>query len=163
VKTAAPKGQPNLNDLRNRLLANLPKAAVNPSQGHYNGTSSIGKPGDPTPPPEILGKTKYIYESGNVAKAYRFFGGREQRVKMYVTDIKRHGAFSTCTGWLVRFPMGSAPTFGQLGSDGKLNTGFPGRGGANSYEAVIEPHVTFECETSRLQPYTPSAAPSPGP
>lgn len=164
MKTASPKAQQQANDLRSRLLAGLPKAPVNPTQAHYNGTANIAKPGDPTPPPEVLARTKFIYENRGVAKAFKIFGGSEQRIKMYVTDVKKHGAFSTCTGWLVRYPQGgSTPAFGSIGADGKLNAGYPGRGGANTYQPVIEEHVTFECETARLEPFVPPAAPSPGP
>lgn len=161
-KTPSAKRAEQLNDLRNRLLSALPHAPVTPTQGHYNGTASIAKPGDPSPPPDVLARTKFIYEAGG-AKGFKLFGGSEQRMKMYVTSIKKHGALSTCTGWVVRYPQGSAPAFGRLDSSGKLNTGYPGRGGANSYEPVIETNATFECETSRLQPFTPPPAPSPSP
>ncbi len=52
---------------------------------------------EPTPPPEVLAQTKYIYKSRG--------GSSEGQVVMWVTSTHKAGPTTMCTGWLVRYPL----------------------------------------------------------
>ena len=166
-KTLASATQHAYNDLGARLKKLLPTGGpVEVHVGHY-APKSFAKPGFPTPPPEVLAATKFLYESQDVKGLWRMVGGKEQRVVMYVTAVKNHGAVSTCTGWLIRFPLPPAPYRASAAAGpfhgGGVTVDNPGPGGRNAYEPVVESDASFQCETARLQPYVPGSAPSPGP
>ncbi len=94
--TAAPKTRtaPNINAKLRSLLPNNP---VHPTSKSYAPSYSLRGRMEPTPPPEVLAKTKYIYEVRNT--------GNEARVKMWVTAARKDGPTTICTGWLVRYPQ----------------------------------------------------------
>ena len=74
----------------------LPNGPVHPQNKQYSPQISLRGSLRPTPPPDVLAKTKYIYRSG---------GGSEGLVEMWVTDVRKAGPTSVCTGWLVRYPL----------------------------------------------------------
>ncbi|PZR58517.1 MAG: hypothetical protein DLM50_03285 [Candidatus Meridianibacter frigidus] len=141
-----------------RLKSMLPNNPVNPAQAHYQiDTSRLGHNQDPTPPPEVLAHTKYIYRSR---------GKREDRVIMYVTDAVKHGLFTTCKGWLVRFPSPPGPYGASVANSpvhADRNAGVivdnPGPRGEAGFMPIIEPDASFLCETGRLEPFPPPAGP----
>ncbi|MGP8099456.1 MAG: hypothetical protein ACLQHL_01645 [Candidatus Cybelea sp.] len=74
----------------------LPNNPVNPQSKQYTPTYSLRGRLEPTPPPEVLARTKYIYEVKGT--------GNEERVKMWVVAARKAGPTTICTGWLVRYP-----------------------------------------------------------
>ena len=111
---------------------------------------------DPTPPPDVLAHTIYIYQTSGGRH-----GGTERSTKMWVTSVRKVGLVTFCTGWLVRDPYPPAmstmhaPGFPAMGTPGHytLSTGEAG------YKPIIEPNVTYVCEAGHLTPYVPSPAP----
>jgi hypothetical protein len=136
-----------LNNLRN-LLPSGPTNVV--SRGFSNGYNSIGTQMDPTPPPDVLAQTKYLYETS---------GGAEARTKMWVTSLRREGPVTICSGWLVRWPV--PPTVGGSGGDRSSVTVLGGhsRGvlavGNTGGFPIIEAHATYVCGGRALRPFTP--------
>lgn len=62
----------------------------------------------PTPPPDVLKRTKYVYEA-HLSEVHAwlplFAAAPEERyVKMYVTSVKRVMGVQFCRGWVVRVP-----------------------------------------------------------
>ena len=89
---------------------------------------------EPTPPPEVLAATKYLYVE-NVAgqrwkQSWLGTAPEEHYVKMYVTSVKRVGFINWCTGWVLRSPL------------------------AGSKKWIIEPNESFICG-GHLEPFTP--------
>lgn len=160
LKTLPPAKTKAYGDLNSRLKGLLPNGPVQVHVGHYTPKSYFI--GYPTPPPQVLAATKFLYENKNVKGFWRIFGGQEQRVVMYVTGVKNHGAMSTCTGWLIRFPLKSGPYRAAAASGpfrgGPVVADQPGPPGNNQLDPVVEENVTFECETARLQKYVPGAS-----
>ncbi|MBV8728053.1 MAG: hypothetical protein JO233_09715, partial [Candidatus Eremiobacteraeota bacterium] len=152
-------------DLNSRLHSLIPTWPVNPTTGHYGvDTSKLGHNQDPTPPPDVLAHTKYIYRNG---------GKHQDRVVMYVTEAQKHGLITHCIGWLVRWPS-APPTYSAPEANSPVhadrNTGTifgnPGPRSEFSFQPIIEEHASFDCESAKLQPFYPQAgglSPSPGP
>ena len=74
------RSAPNINA---KLRALLPNNPVNPTTKQYTLNYSLRGRLEPTPPPDVLAKTKYIYEVRRT--------GNEARVKMWVTDARKGG------------------------------------------------------------------------
>ena len=72
----------------------LPHNAVNPTMKTYAQSVSLRGKINPTPPPEVLAKTKYLLDESGA--------GNERSVKMWVTSVRHRGPLTLCTGWLVR-------------------------------------------------------------
>jgi len=110
---------------------------------------------EPTPPPEVLARTKFMYRSGSLSSqdANKLFGGSfrsERLVVGYVTALEG----STCTGWLIRYPR-APDRYGQ--SPGPFRPGalnYPGPQGENGFRPIIEPDVSFRCDPKLLTPYS---------
>jgi hypothetical protein len=170
--TPAPKTRsaPNLNA---KLRALLPHNPVNPSSKSYTPTYSLRGRLEPTPPPDVLAKTKYIYDVRGT--------GIEARVKMWVIAARKAGPTTICTGWLVRYPeamrggYADAPSSGNVQSNihsGPANgtqISIGGGGGAapplSPFDAGIAPivdgMVSQPCDGRRLVPFAPSPVSSP--
>ena len=153
----------------------LPNNPVNPQSKQYTPSYSLRGRLEPTPPPDVLAKTKYIYEVRGT--------GIEDRVKMWVVAARKAGPTTICTGWLVRYPH--AVTGGYAVAAGPDSTivhsnppGTPsngtqitigGGGGAHEplspFDAgiapIVEGMVSGPCEGRLLVPYAPSPASSP--
>lgn len=125
--------------LRNLLPTPGPYAIATPRV--YRGDLSNIKPPEPTPPPAILAKTKFIYTENVANEHWKILGvtlpssPEERAVKMYVTSVKHVGALTICTGWVIRQPV------------------------AGNVLWIVEPDETFPC-AGHLEPFTP---PSPSP
>ncbi len=151
----------------------LPNNPVNPTSKSYTPTLSLRGRLEPTPPPDVLAKTKYIYD-------VRGTGG-EARVKMWVTVARKEGPTTICTGWLVRYPQpvrgGYADAPGPSNVQNNVHAG-PANGtqiaigGAGPAAAPLSPFdagiapivdgiVSAPCDGRRLVPYAPSAEASP--
>ncbi|MBV8656005.1 MAG: hypothetical protein JO160_08160, partial [Candidatus Eremiobacteraeota bacterium] len=94
-----PSPKPSGIDLNAKLRALLPNNPVNPTSKQYTPSFSLRGRMEPTPPPDVLAKTRYIYRS---------LRGTE-RVVMWVTDAHKAGPTTMCTGWLVRYPVDGTP------------------------------------------------------
>jgi hypothetical protein len=94
----------------------------------------------PTPPPDVLARTKYVYEAHlSNARAWLPFmaaAPEERYVKMYVTSVKRVMGVQFCRGWVVRVPVA-------------------GHGGP-----LVDEDATFVC-SRRMRPYARGATPEP--
>ena len=133
----------------------------------YTPTYSLRGRLEPTPPPEVLARTKYMYETRGV--------GNEARVKMWVTSARKSGPTTICTGWLVRYPQPIRGNYAPLPSN--VNSGAAngtqiavgGGGGAapplSPFAAGIAPIVdgivTQACDGRLLVPFTAGAGTSP--
>jgi hypothetical protein len=164
--TRAPKTQsaPNLNA---KLRALLPNNPVNPSSKQYTPTYSLRGRLEPTPPPDVLERTKYIYEVHGT--------GNEARVKMWVLAARKAGPTTICTGWLVRYPQPIRGGYAGLPSDahaGPANgTQITIGGGPGAHEPlgpfeaglapIVDGIVSQPCDGRLLVPYAPSAGSSP--
>ena len=130
-----------LQRLRNLIPTAAPSVSPAPAK-HYSNVGNLKlMPPEPTPPPEVLAVTKYLYVE-NVAGQHwtKIIGSapEERYVKMYVTKVKRIGFINWCTGWVVRAPM------------------------AGNTQWDVEPNSSFIC-SGHLEPFTPDALPSASP
>jgi len=150
-ETKAPPAAPNINA---KLRAMLPNNPVNPSSKQYAPSISLHGSLQPTPPPDVLAKTKYIYRSS---------GGTDALVEMWVTAIRKAGLTTICTGWLVRYPFNAkAPHAGDYApANGTQISVGGGRGTPAILPPVVDGIVTQPCEGRLLVPYAPSPATSP--
>jgi hypothetical protein len=173
--TAAPKPRtaPNINAKLRSLLPNNP---VHPTSKSYAPSYSLTGRMEPTPPPDVLAKTKYIYEVKNT--------GNEARVKMWVIAARKAGPTTICTGWLVRYPQAirggyaeaAGPDSSIVHSDvhGGAANGTQitiGGGGSASREPlspfaaglapIVDGMVSQPCDGRLLVPFAPSPVSSP--
>ncbi|MFY9885677.1 MAG: hypothetical protein WAK15_12990, partial [Candidatus Cybelea sp.] len=170
--TPAPKAKsaPNINAKLHSLLPNNP---VNPTTKSYTPNFSLRGRLEPTPPPEVLAKTKYMYD-------VRGTGG-ESRVKMWVTVARKDGPTTICTGWLVRYPEAARggyaeapapPNVQDSGHAGPTNGTQITIGGGVKAAAPLSPFdagiapivdgmVSQPCDGRLLVPYAPSPVSSP--
>jgi hypothetical protein len=170
--TSKPKGAPNISEKLRSLLPNNP---VHPSSKSYTPTLSLRGRLEPTPPPDVLAKTKYIYEVTGT--------GNEERVKMWVVAARKAGVTTICTGWLVRYPQavrggyavaaGPDPSIVHSSTQGgpangtQIGIGGGGRAAAplSPFDAGIAPivdgMVSQPCDGRLLKPYAPSPVSSP--
>lgn len=91
----------------------------------------------PTPPPDVLARTKYIFEENPMSQHWWILPSapEERYVKTYVTSVKHVGPLTICRGWTVRVPMA----------------------GANW---IVDSDASFLC-AGKLHVYRPDASPSP--
>lgn len=164
--TPAPKKQsaPNINAKLRGLLPNNP---VNPTSKRYTPNLSLRGRLEPTPPPEVLARTQYLYEVKGT--------GNEQSVKMWVIAARKAGPTTICTGWLIRYPQPVRGGYAPLPSN--VNVGAPNGtqisigGNTGSHEPlspfdagiapIVDGMVTQPCDGRLLQRFTPSPASSP--
>lgn len=172
VATPGPKGRnaPNINA---KLRAMLPNNPVNPTNKSYSPSYSLRGRLEPTPPPEVLAKTKYMYDVRGT--------GNEARVKMWVIAARKAGPTTICTGWLVRYPQAERGGYAEGAASGNVQSNIHagpangtqiaigGGGGASPplapFDAGIAPivdgMVSQPCDGRRLVPFEPSPVSSP--
>lgn len=137
----AGKHRPSLNErLQSLIPTSAPSFTPAPSNARYNiGSILPSPPPEPTPPPNVLAATKFLYVENVAGQRWKqsFLGTapEERYVKMYVTSVRRVGFINWCTGWVLRSPM------------------------AGNQKWIIEPNESFIC-SGHLAPFTP---PSPLP
>jgi hypothetical protein len=164
--TAAPA------NINSRLRSLLPNNPVHPTTKSYTPNLSLRGRLDPTPPPDILAKTKYMYDVTGT--------GGEARVKMWVIAERKAGPTTICTGWLVRYPEPTHGGYVTAANDGSsipsaVRDSVPGGpangtqisiggggGGAQPlgpFDAAIAPivdgMVSQPCDGRRLVPFVP--------
>ena len=69
--TAAPKKQQNAPNINAKLRSLLPNNPVHPSVGTYTPSYSLRGRLEPTPPPDVLAKTQYMYEVKGIGSEER--------------------------------------------------------------------------------------------
>jgi hypothetical protein len=157
-RSERPRPSPTRNpygNLNAHLNALIPQATVTPHEGHYVGSISLEGRLDPTPPPEALARTHYVYEGADGSGT----------MKMWVTSITRRGPVMLCTGWIVRYPQTvgrntfSAPNSGpangiQIGRQHSIQSSF-----AAGMNPIVVGDGTAECSARGLTPYTPGSSP----
>jgi hypothetical protein len=169
--TPAPKARtaPNINA---KLRSLLPHNPVNPTTKQYTLNYSLRGRLEPTPPPDVLARTKYIYEVRNT--------GNEARIKMWVTEARKSGITTICTGWLVRYPQAVRGGYDQTAAANVPNDVHAGPangtqitiGGGGSGHTPVSPFaaglapivdgiVSQACDGRLLVPFAPSPVSSP--
>ena len=161
----APTRSPGI-DINARLRAMLPHNPVNPTSKQYSGSYTLQGRLEPTPPPEVLAQTKYLYDVRGV--------GNEARVKMWVTAARKAGPTTICTGWLVRYPEQPAGNYAPVPANDNIAPangtqiaigGGHGHGPASPFASglapIVEGIVSLACDGRRLVPFAASASPSP--
>jgi hypothetical protein len=147
-RPAAPgsgKKHASLNERLHNLIPS-PVASVTPEprKSYYGiGSIKVTPEPEPTPPPEVIAATKFLYVENVAAQRWKqsWLGTapEERYVKVYVTAVKRIGFINWCTGWVLRAPI------------------------AGSSKWIIEPNDSFVC-AGHLEPFSPpSPLPSSGP
>lgn len=132
---------------------------MNPHEGHYVGTLSLAGRLVPTPPPDVLARTRYIFEGP--------FGGGDGTLRMWVTSVARHGPVLLCSGWILHFPRTIAqgtltapnvpvgPVNGaQIGISHPVYSGL-----AAGMAPIVVGIGTAECSERALVPFAPPASP----
>ncbi len=156
-------------DINEKLRSLLPHNAVNPTSKSYTPNLSLRGRLEPTPPPDVLAKTKYTYE-------VRGTGG-EAHLKMWVTAARKDGPATICTGWLVRYPQpvrggyadvpGPSTVRGGPANGTQIAIGGAGEAAPplSPFDAGIAPIVdgivSQPCDGRLLVPYAPSPVSSP--
>lgn len=150
---STPAAKPGLGNLNAKLRALLPNNPVNPTTKQYRPNLTMHV--EPTPPPDVLARTKFMYRSDR---------GTE-RVVMWVTDAHKTGLTTTCTGWLVRYPVNAEPALAGSGTlhptdiapanGTQMSVG--GGAGHGYLPPVVDGIVTEQCEGRLLEPYSAAA------
>lgn len=173
--TAAPRTRGAAPNINAKLRSLLPSGPVHPSSKSYTPNLSLRGRLEPTPPPDVLAKTKFIYDVRGT--------GNEARVKMWVIAARKAGPTTICTGWLVRYPQGERggyavaagpdPTIVHSNTQGgpangtqiSIGGGGSSQGPLSPFDSGIAPivdgMVSQPCDGRRLVPYVPSAESSP--
>lgn len=154
----------------------LPNNPVNPTTKQYTPTYSLRGRLEPTPPPDVLARTKYIYEVRGT--------GSEALVRMWVVAAHKEGPTTICTGWLVRYPQAMRGGYADAaGPDSSIvHSNVHGGDSANGTQVtigggpqnnaplspfgsgiapIVDGMVSQACDGRRLVPYAPSPASSP--
>jgi len=149
-------------DLNARLRKLLPNNPVKPTTKRYSpGPEAVGRPAEPTPPPEVVAKTKFIYRADAPRGTLLEARNAADRFTMWVTAVKKIGLLTICRGWLVRYPS-SPPSYGAAaaGASGPLHGGQvfvpnPGPRPQNGFMPIIEPDASYVCPAAALRPFSP--------
>jgi hypothetical protein len=140
---------------------------VHPESKQYTPSYSLRGRLEPTPPPEVLARTKYIYEVRGT--------GNENRVKMWVIAARKEGPTTICTGWLVRYPQairgGYAPLPSNVNAGPANGTQISIGGNSGSHEPlspfdagmapIVDGMISQACDGRLLVPYATSPGSSP--
>jgi hypothetical protein len=136
----------------------LPNGPVNPTQGSYHPAVTLNGSMEPTPPPEVIAMTKFIYDEPS--------NGSAERIKMWVANVRHVGGITMCDGWMLRYP----PSTGtgaqrQIGTaTNPLSGGVQVSIGAKHVGVlppIVEVNASAVCSERKLVPFAPSPAPSP--
>lgn len=153
VKSSSSSGS----DINAKLRALLPHNDVNPSQYSEHERVALNSSMEPTPPPEVLAQTKYIYSERGT--------GSDALVRMWVTSVHRSGPALICEGWMLRYPANSQPAYKQGTAtnnvQGGINVTVFGGTTTGLLPPIIEEHATTSCLQRELTPYAPSPVSSP--
>ena len=129
---------------------------MNPTQGTYHPPIGINGSMDPTPPPDVLQATRYIFHERGA--------GGDAMEKMWVTSVRREGPLTICEGWLIRFvrTTQNPPQVGTVAHPigGGIQIGTAGLPGGRG-KALIVGQTSTTCSMRQLTPFGPSPASSP--
>ncbi len=133
----------------------LPNNPVNPSFKSYHQDIGLHGSLEPTPPPEVIAATKFLFEERG--------SGREARIKMWVTNVRRAGLVTMCDGWLVRYPEAPRSAivhpFGtHIADDNGTQIGAAPPG---TLPPIVESSASTVCSERQLVPFAASPASSP--
>lgn len=141
--------------LNARLNSLIPRATVTPHEGHYVGSLTLTGRLVPTPPPDVLARTRYIFQGP--------YGGGDGTLKMWVESVTRRGPVLICNGWILHFPaavaqspalpphVAAGPANGiQIGGEHQVPSGF-----AAGLAPIVVGEGTTECTERALVPFTP--------
>jgi hypothetical protein len=166
--TPSPKPQPKptptspptiANDINAKLRGMLPHNDVNPSEAHVAFHPGLRGSMEPTPPPQIVAITKFMFEEHGV--------GDDGLDKMWVTSTHREGPLLICDGWLLRYPLSSQPavqegTMTHPVSGGiAVSTALGGVAHGGLGTPIVEGITHVTCTEHALVPFTPPSSPSP--
>jgi hypothetical protein len=157
-RTRSPKPQATPIDINARLRAMLPHGPVNPTEGSYHPAVTVNGQLEPTPPPEVVALTKFMYESS----------GSDEHIKMWVARVRHVGAITMCDGWMLRYPAATGTgEQRQIGTatnpiSGGVQVSVPvGAKHAGVLPPIVEANASAVCTERALVPFAPSPAPSP--
>lgn len=146
--------------LNARLQSLIPTAGPSPviappKHTHFVVNLRVTPPPEPTPPPQVLASTKYIYTEDIASQHWKHWplgsSPEEVAVKMYVTSMHRIGPIQWCNGWVIRLPVPPDRSNFLPTSDRDLTPVW-----------IIEPNQSFICG-GHLEPFTqPSPEPTTG-
>jgi hypothetical protein len=143
-------------DINAKLRALLPHNAVNPTQMNVSERVALNESMDPTPPPDVLQQTKYLFEERG--------SGGDSRVKMWVTSVRHDGPALICDGWLLRYPRASQPDFAHGTMAHPVSGGIQVSSGSlpgGTLPPIVEEHASTTCTERALVPFAPPPTPSP--
>jgi hypothetical protein len=142
--------------LNARLNALIPQSAVKPHSYQYSGSISLAGKLEPTPPPSVLARTRYIFQGP----------ASSDTIKMWVVSIERRGPLLICNGWIVRYPqtihqgvltasnVPVGPANGiQIGVQHQVPSGF-----AAGLDPIVVGMGDAECSMRSLVPFIPRPA-----
>ncbi|GAC1393952.1 MAG: hypothetical protein NVSMB31_13820 [Vulcanimicrobiaceae bacterium] len=164
AKTLSPKKQQAYSDLADRLRGLLPNGPVVPTTKRYSpGASGVGPITHPTPPPEVLARTKFLFDPPRP----KYGASHMDRIIMWVTSVSKNGPLTICHGWLLDFPRPPA-AYGTTAARSPLHGGAivldnPGPRPENNIMPRITADASVDCDAGQLKPFNPQAAPSPAP
>lgn len=136
----------------------LPHGPVNPTQSTYRQPVTLNGTLEPTPPPEVIAMTKFTYDEQS--------NGSDERIKMWVSRVRRVGPITMCDGWMLRYPAATGTgAQRQIGTaTNPLSGGVQVSVGAKhvgTLAPIVEVNASAVCSERRLVPFAPSPAPSP--
>jgi hypothetical protein len=138
-------------DLNAKLRGLLPHNAVNPSEVHVAFHPGLEGSMEPTPPPEIVAITKFMFQERGA--------GDDALDKMWVTGTHREGPALICDGWMLRYPHANNPTSGGANV---MSISIGGGGNAGGLGVpIVEASAHITCTEHALVPFTPPSTPSP--
>lgn len=135
----------------------LPHGPVTPHTLHYSGSLSLAGRLEPTPPPSVVARTRFLFQGPA--------GGGDGMLKMWVVGVERRGPLLICNGWILHFPqtigqgiltapnVPVGPANGiQIGGAHQVLSGF-----AAGMAPIVVGMGTAECTQRALVPFTPPA------
>ncbi|MEO6912445.1 MAG: hypothetical protein ABI182_00315, partial [Candidatus Baltobacteraceae bacterium] len=148
-RSPAPHGTRASANLNARLRALIPNNPVHVTQKVYApGYAAVPTNAYPTPPPEVVARTKFIMD---------LHKRNEAAVMMWVTAVSKDGPLTICSGWLYRVPV-KAPGYLPSRTDSSFNPNaprYPGPQGEAGFKAIVEADASFVCSERDLTPFTP--------
>ena len=136
----------------------LPHGPVTPTEGSYHPALTLNGTMEPTPPPEVIAMTKFMYEQPS----------GDEHIKMWVTNVRHVGMITMCDGWMVRYP--AAAGAGAQRQIGTATNPIPGgvqvstsigAKHTGTLPPIVEANASAVCNERYLVPFAPSPAPSP--
>ncbi|HTU81599.1 MAG TPA: hypothetical protein VMF61_05695 [Candidatus Acidoferrales bacterium] len=144
---------PDINSKLQDLLGNNNPVKYQTYEQH--GNVSVGST-EPTPPPDVVARTKYMYTERGA--------GSDSRDVMWVTGTHREGPLLICDGWMLRFPSASQPAFKQGTMTNNVSGGIEIHAGGlpgGVLAPIVEENAHISCTQHALVPFAGPPAPSP--